>query len=280
MKISTISIVLLIGVLLSIPVFSQSIIRPFYEAMLDRGKIQAIKDFIIYYGNLDVKTIEKLSKYDVVIIEPRSAGKNQILSLKEKGTKVYGYLSVVEQNENNLEFVSLKDDWFYKVNGDTVRNDQWESWYMDLSVDGYRRFLIEQIYLHVVDKNLDGVFIDTVGDIEEFSFLENEKVAMTNGYVDLLKDIKINYEDVSIIQNWGFNIAKEYSKDYIDGIMWEGFNLSLLKEDKWSKNRFEEIKEMNIDFYMVSPIKEPVDKVVFNKDVYRYYRNIDIYDEY
>ncbi len=280
MKISTISIVLLIGVLLSIPVFSQSTIRPFYEAMLDRGKIQAIKDFIIYYGNLDVKTIEKLSKYDVVIIEPRSAGKNQILSLKEKGTKVYGYLSVVEQNENNLEFVSLKDDWFYKVNGDTVRNDQWESWYMDLSVDGYRRFLIEQIYLHVVDKNLDGVFIDTVGDIEEFSFLENEKVAMTNGYVDLLKDIKINYEDVSIIQNWGFNIAKEYSKDYIDGIMWEGFNLSLLKEDKWSKNRFEEIKEMNIDFYMVSPIKEPVDKVVFNKDVYRYYRNIDIYDEY
>lgn len=279
MKISTIYVVLLIGTLLSIPVFSQSTIKPFYEAMMERGKIRVIKDFIIYYGNLDVKTIERLSKYDVVIIEPRNANKNQILSLKEKGTKVYGYLSVVEQNENNLEFVSLKDDWFYKVNGDAVRNDQWESWYMDLSSDGYRRFLIEQVYLHITDKNLDGVFIDTVGDVEEFSFSENEKTAMINGYIELLKSMKTNYEEVSIIQNWGFNIAKEYSRDYIDGIMWEGFNFTLLIEDEWSKDRFKEIKEMNIDFYMVSPKKESNNTVHFNKNVYRYYRDIDIYDE-
>lgn len=248
-----------------------------YEINSEQEK--SIKSFVIYYGKLKDDIIYKLSKYETVILEPRNAKRNQIIKLKELGCKVLGYTSVIEQNENSIDFKSLKNDWFYKVNGRKLRNDRWQSWYMDIRNRGYQNFLMEQIFFHIVNKELDGVFLDTVGDIDDLNWKEKDKREMREAYRDFLKRIKTNYKDLKIVQNWGFQTAKEYSYEYLDGIMWEGFTFDILEKDEWSKNRFKEINDMKLDFYIVAPYEEKIDNIIFNKDIYLFVRNSEVYDE-
>ncbi|WFD11127.1 glycoside hydrolase family 66 protein [Tepidibacter hydrothermalis] len=238
----------------------------------------SIQDFIIYYGDINDKKIKELSKYSLVIIEPRNITKNQVITLKNLGVKVLGYMSVVEQNENNIEFVGLKDSWFYKPYNEKIKIYKWQSWYMDIRKKGYQNFLLEQLYLHIVDKNLDGVFLDTVGDIDDSNWRENDKKGMRENYEKFLLRIKNNYKDLEIVQNWGFETAKNYSAKHINGIMWEGFSFDLLKNDEWSQNRIKDIKDMDIDLYIVTPKKENINKNILNNKLYVHFRNSDIYD--
>ena len=110
-------------------------------------------------------------------------------------------------------------------------------------------------------------------------FSDIEKKKMIQGYMNLLNTINTNYPDMKIIQNWGINIAKEHSSSLIDGIMWEGFSYTLLDSDEWSKNRFEEIKAMDIDFYKVAYDNIKGTDLGFEKDIYHFNRETSIYDE-
>lgn len=138
---------------------------------------------------------------------------------------------------------------------------------------------MEQILLHIVNKELDGVFLDTVGDIDDLNWKEKDKREMREAYRDFLKRIKTNYKDLKIVQNWGLQTAKEYSCEYLDGIMWEGFTVDILEKDEWSRNRFKEIKDMKLDFYIVAPYEEKIDNIMFYKDIYLFVRNSEVYDE-
>jgi hypothetical protein len=222
--------------------------------------------------------MKELSKYSVVIIEPKNITKTQVITLKNLGVKVLGYISVVEQNENDIDFPVLNQSWFYKPENKKIRIDKWESWYMDIRKKGYQNFLLEQLYLQIINKNLDGVFFDTVGDIDDSNWSQLDKKTMRENYEQFLSRIKNNYKNLEIVQNWGFETAKNYSQKYIDGIMWEGFSFDLLKNDQWSQNRIKEINAMNIDFYIVTPVKENINKNPLNSKLYVYFRNSDIYD--
>jgi hypothetical protein len=237
-----------------------------------------IQNFIIYYGNINDNKMKELSKYSVVIIEPKNITKTQVITLKNLGVKVLGYISVVEQNENDIDFPVLNQSWFYKPENKKIRIDKWESWYMDIRKKGYQNFLLEQLYLQIINKNLDGVFFDTVGDIDDSNWSQLDKKTMRENYEQFLSRIKNNYKNLEIVQNWGFETAKNYSQKYIDGIMWEGFSFDLLKNDQWSQNRIKEINAMNIDFYIVTPVKENINKNPLNSKLYVYFRNSDIYD--
>jgi len=249
------------------------------KEIVEKSKTNKLENFIIYYEKLNDSIIQKLSNYDLVIIEPRNATKKQIVKLKSAGVKVLGYTSIVEQNENNMEFISLRDAWFYKPNGDKMREEQWNSWYMDIREKGYQNFLFEQIYLHIENKELDGVFFDTVGDIDDSNWKENDKTEMRKEYTKFLERIKKNYKDLEIVQNWGLYTAKNYSYKFIDGLLWEGFSFDLLEQDEWSKNKYKEIQEMNVAFYIVAPSKQKRTRRLINNKTYIYIRDKDIYDD-
>lgn len=246
---------------------------------VERNQGYDAENFIIYYGKINDTTIEKLSTYKLVIIEPRNVTKNQVIQLKQQGVKVLGYTSVVEQNENNIEFISLRNAWFYKPNGDKMRVDQWQSWYMDIRKKGYQNFLLEQIQLHVINKHLDGVFLDTVGDIDDLDWNEKHKMEMRKTYRKFLIKLKKNYKNLEIVQNWGFYTAQNFSHELIDGLMWEGFTFDLLEKDAWAKNKFREIQGMNVDFYVVAPIPQKIVRKLSNKKIYIYIRDGSIYEE-
>jgi len=273
-----ITIILLSTILVFSPLsISQSIANQ--EKITEKSETNNLGDFIIYYDKLNDSIIQKLSNYDVVIIEPRNATKEQILKLKRSGVKVLGYTSIVEQNENNMEYISLQDSWFYKPGEDKIREERWQSWYMDIRKKGYQNFLFEQIQLHIVNKELDGVFFDTVGDIDDSNWNEIDKNEMREKYAKFLKRIRKNYKDLEIVQNWGFYTAKNYSYKLIDGLMWEGFSFDLLDQDEWSQNKYKEIEQMELNFFIVAPSKQERAKCLINNKTYIYVRDKDVYDE-
>jgi len=222
--------------------------------------------------------IEKLSNYSVVIVEPRNISREQVIKLKERATIVYGYTSVIEQNENNNSFDKLQDSYFYKPSGEKIMHEKWNSFYMDIRDEKYQAFLNNEIKNEIVYKELDGVFFDTVGDIDDANWNEYDKLMMRRSYTEFLKNLKLSYKNLKIIQNWGIHTAYKHSSNYIDGIMWEGFSFELLNTDQWSKNRYSEINEMNIEFYIVSRQFEATMKLK-NKKTYVFIHSNDIYND-
>ena len=237
-----------------------------------------INPFIVYYGSFEEKKSNELMNYPVVILEARNYDKNQIDNIKSKGSKVFAYISFVEQNENNSEFSNLKDEWFYKPNNKKLRVNKWEAYYMDLSKKGYISFLRDQIIEQVINKDCDGLFIDTIGDIDEVNWNEADKILMKQSYNKFLIEIKEEF-NIEIIQNRGFDIFTEYSYKSVDGIMWENFSFSMLKSSKWAKNKFNEIKKYNKDLYIISndsTVKNS--KYKYKGKVYIFTYGTDIYD--
>jgi hypothetical protein len=213
-------------------------------------------DYIIYYGTFNENIVPQLSAYKKVMIEPRHFQADQINELKQTGALIYGYMSFVEQNGNNDEFHELSENWFYKPDGKKVHNPQWDSWIMDLREPGYRAFLIKQLHKEIVDKNLDGVLIDTIGAIDDSEWSEADKAGMREAYKGLLQQIKQENSSLKLIQNWGFNTALTVSKDLIDGFMWENFIWKNIHKDEWSKKQYEAITSTSMELYVVSPKSE------------------------
>lgn len=238
-----------------------------------------VEEYYIYYGDLNNKIIEKLKNYKVVVIEPRNATTIQINMIKENGTLVYGYTSFVEQNENNIEFQLLKNNWFYTPNGQKIKYEHWESFIMDLSKKDYQDFLIEQVNINVIDKGCDGLLIDTIGDIDDSDWSVNDKRRMREGYSNILSELTNLYPDLLIIQNWGFETINESSASYLNGVMWEEFSFNNLDNDEWVLQRFKEIEKKGLDFYIVSS-NETLEscKRKYSGDLYLFNWSTDIYN--
>ncbi len=102
-----------------------------------------------------------------------------IFQLQRTGTLVYGYINAMEGDKWNKElYHQFKEDDFYKdENGTKIYFEQWDSYMMDMTSFHYQEILMKEIEKQVVQKGLDGVFLDTVGNI---SYLQLHEQQMQN----------------------------------------------------------------------------------------------------
>ncbi|WP_422067247.1 putative glycoside hydrolase [Sporolactobacillus shoreae] len=199
------------------------------------ASMNSIKSVKVYYGEATPSAISALSKYGAVIIEPYAFSKAQVDTLKAHGTKVYGYLSVMELEDQNKGLVNDSDYFYY--HGKKYRIPQWKTYIMDLSKPHYQDILMNKVNSQIAAKDMDGVFLDTVGDIDDYFYkdpaVQNQ---FRQAYKTLLGKIKSSYPGLSLIQNWGFDTVKSTSAPYINGVMWEDFDKSVVSTDEWSQN--------------------------------------------
>ena len=212
----------------------------------------------------------------MIIVEPRMISVEEVRKLKEFGAKIFAYTSIIEQNKSNNSFELLEDSCFYIPEKERILNEKWNSYYMDIRSSKYVEFLNQEIENEILAKEFDGVFFDTVGDIDDSSWNEYDKLLMRRAYTDFLKKLKTNHKNLQVIQNWGLHTAHNHSSSFIDGIMWEGFSFDLLKSDQWSIDRYKEINEMNVDFYIVARRSEKIEQLK-NKSTYVFIHENDIY---
>lgn len=192
--------------------------------------------FKIYYGSPKTTVLNKMKDYKVMIIDPNDYTKAQIDYIKSRGTKVFGYVSIMEMNgsDQTVQPYITAEDYVYE-NGQKVYFSEWNSYLMDISRPSYQEALLKRVKTQIVDKGLDGVFYDTVDQLEGYFYKKANQPVMMAGYKQFLDKVSTLYPNLQMIQNRGFETLKAVSLPYMDAVLWENFSASL-KKDAWSQN--------------------------------------------
>lgn len=248
--------------------------------------LKNVQNYKIYYSAPTKTLLKKLTQYDIVIIEPTLYTKEQIQSIRASGTKVLGYISVMESPTWNIERMSIlqESDYFFR-NGAKVHYEEWDSYLMDITSAHYQDVLMAEMQKQVVDKGMDGVFYDTVGDIDN-EFLTSDITTYNNqlqGLLQFIKQAKAQYPNLLMVQNWGMETIK-HTASYMDGFMWEGFNYQHVLKDSWSQTQIKSLQNLqqtkNLQVMTVSTLTEAKSRDYAKKLGFLHYHARTSYDQY
>jgi polysaccharide biosynthesis protein PelA len=230
-----------------------------FAAFHAKTPLSRVSDYKIYYGESNDEIVDKLGSYDLAIIEPHEFTREQVTKVKDAGTITLGYISIMELENWNEGFIEkVQETDYYHTNNERMYIKKWDTYVMDISNPHYRQIILEEVQEEISSKGFDGIFLDTVGDIDDF-FLKKPKELqkLRNGYLTLLKEIKKQNKQLILVQNWGFDTYKNASNPYIDGILWENFSKNRNQHDPWSQNWIKyfntEQKKGNLAVFTVSP---------------------------
>lgn len=193
------------------------------------------KNYGVFIG-MAPEHMEKLYDYEKVVIDAAYFSKAQIDTLHEKGVSVYSYI-----NLGSIE--NFRDYYGDFVNITLSDYDNWpEERWIDVSNKKWQDFFINTMAQALVDKGIDGFFIDNV---DVYYLYPTE--AMYNGIKDVLLGLKKTYNNIPIIINGGYEfIETSLEKDLdlttmLDGVNQESvFTTIDFKHNRLTKNTMEE----------------------------------------
>jgi endo-alpha-1,4-polygalactosaminidase (GH114 family) len=206
--------------------------------MFLHGALFRVDSFQIFYGHPDQAKLEELSQQDAAIIEPTAFTKNQMTFLQKENVLLFGYVSLMQLENWNKE---LKTDIipsdYWMQGGERLYLPEWDTYVMNISEKHYRDVLMRKIRTEISEKHMDGIFFDTVDDLDYY-FQDDPAAekAMRTGYKLLLDEVKTAFPNLLIIQNRGFDSYKAVSRKKVDGVLWEGFDKQELKTSEWARN--------------------------------------------
>jgi len=209
--------------------------------------LNKMKSYKVFYDEPTKKIMDQMAAYDVVIVEPLYYTKEMVKEIQAKGVKLYAYVSVMESdswNKNRMGKIK-KEDYYYR-NGKKVYFEEWDSYLMNLTSEHYQNVLFEEIQQQGISKGFNGIFLDTVGDIDDQFYYTNkaEYKKQAKSFVLLMDRVIKKHGDVSFIQNWGINLFRDYTHIYMDGMMWEDFEPRNISNDDWAKDRLKDLKTL------------------------------------
>ncbi|MCP2035271.1 endo-alpha-1,4-polygalactosaminidase (GH114 family) [Planomicrobium sp. HSC-17F08] len=202
------------------------------------GTLFRVDSFHIFYGRPTQDKLEELAQQDAAIIEPTAFTKKQIAFLQNEDVLLFGYVSLIQlENWNDELKKNIVPSDYWMQEGERLYISDWDTYVMDISEKHYRDVLMHKIRTEINEKQMDGIFLDTVDDLDYY-FRDDPvtQKAMRTGYKQLLEEIKTAYPDLLIIQNRGFESYKAVSREKVDGILWEGFNKQELNKNHWAQN--------------------------------------------
>lgn len=195
-----------------------------------------IRQFQIYYGPVTPSVQNALRGQDLLILEPRHVDAKTVRTLQEAGSLVIGYLSVMETPAWNVERCQqLRPHDSLLIDGRTVEFPAWNSQLMDLRQLSYQSLLLQEVLDLILVKGMDGVFLDTVGDLEEYVPAGRLREALMHAYVDFLKRLRTLAPEVCLIQNRGFGTLP-LAATALQGVLWEDWRGDLV-QDAWVQAR-------------------------------------------
>ncbi|MBN6186790.1 endo alpha-1,4 polygalactosaminidase [Aneurinibacillus sp. BA2021] len=204
---------------------------------------QNVTSYKIFYGKPTTRIFSEMKNYNLVIVEPYQYTKAEVERIKKGGTMVIGYVSAMEVaawNQTLLNKCEPAD--FFLRNNEKVHFTEWDSYLMDITSPHYQQVLLDEVRNQVAAKGFDGVFLDTVGDIDDQH--GNDPVMLTLqqfGMATVMSEIKAQFPGLYLIQNWGFGTLANYTAPYVDGFMWENFEYTVVAKDQWAQDRIAEL---------------------------------------
>nr|WP_303244044.1 endo alpha-1,4 polygalactosaminidase [uncultured Cellulosilyticum sp.] len=226
---------------------------------------------------MEPKDMEKLYTYEEVVIDAAYFTKTDIETLHQNGVTVYSYI-----NLGSIEnFRDYYDD-FVSLTLSDYENWPEERW-IDVSNPKWQNFFIHTMAKELVEKGIDGLFIDNV-DIYYLYHTE----AMYNGIKETLLGLKKTYDNIPIIINGGYEFIETSLENeldlttLIDGINQESVFAAIdfenncltkntLEERMQLLDYFERVHEKGVAIYIIEYTKSNA----LIKELQSYYAKTD-----
>ncbi len=190
-----------------------------------------IRNFVLYYG---YKKHEELAEYDLIIIEAGAHSIEDLKKIRSKKSKTVAYMSFVEIIPGAMMLSKLEDDDFLKdEKNERLMNYDFGNYIVDIRASIWREYILDKISELIEVLGYDGIFIDTITNIERNDLLWRYNFDLHKSYEALLRDIREKYPEIILIQNNGFNSLIDYSWKYIDYLCWENPPVTVVECKSW-----------------------------------------------
>ena len=178
----------------------------------------------LYYGNWRPDMVDRLVA-DLVVVDPAALGGKAdevIAAFKARGCRVVGYLSCFEVAKWHRYLPRVKEEWRVKVDG-----KNWVPWganeAISLAEPEWRDMLVSLMKSEVFDHGCEGVFMDTLADLDNPSLPEEERVRQLDGLGKFAAAFRAAYPDKLFIANWTLQRSLPPLAPYINAVCWEDF---------------------------------------------------------
>lgn len=174
---------------------------------LERNSLVNSTPFGVCYAKV---TPQQVSEYEMVVIEPDFFSKPEMDALKATGTKIIAYTTLGEIDPNRWYFPMMEARGFIGI------NQNWGSSYVDLSDSVNRSIILDKVIPEIIVKGVDGIFLDTIDAVAPYT----ERSYLEPYMVELIKEIRIRYPELIIIQNAGLFLLDE-TNSFVDAVLVE-----------------------------------------------------------
>ena len=174
-----------------------------------------ISSFAVYYGFGREK---ELSQYGLAIIDPAGHDKSAVDNLKKSSTLAVAYLSFLELSPENKALPMMSEKDFLYQNGQPLKNIEYNNLLADFCSDKWQKILFERISELYLGFGYDGIFIDTLADIEYFDMSELMRSEQLSAVIAFLRRVRARFPELILLQNNGTEFIYNYTAELIDGI--------------------------------------------------------------
>ncbi len=185
--------------------------------MRRENRLHGIKNFTVYYG---YGKEDQLASYDLLVLEPKARMPQDIYALKRTGSTVVAYLSAVEVSSDDELFSALGEEDILRSKDDPLINKEYGTHYMDIASPKVQNLLLYRVE-DILKSGYDGIFLDTLDDIEYLNISREKQKAMLAGAGRVAKEIRRLFADSVLVQNNGLLQVCDYTHAYIDAICFE-----------------------------------------------------------
>ncbi len=238
-----------------------------------KDKFLNAKNFTVFYGKGSLK---ELSGYDIAIIEPMAQDISSIRQLRNSGKIVLAYLSVMEIRPEQAEFKLHKEN-LLKIDDEYIVNHEFKTYYADLRAKDWMRHLYRKVEIYLTEYGCDGIFLDTIGNLEDYRIPVNMKYILIEEAIGFLEKIKTHFPNSILVQNNGMGLLLNYTKTLIDGVCWENTSFKRGIIGKFNRLITRKLKrlraEYNTSIFLLTEESSQTEKITrfANRNGFLYY---------
>ncbi len=224
------------------------------QALAANGKYATQNKSIAFYY-ADQVPVEELMMFDQVVVEPTYMSAQNLKALTDAGVEVLAYISIGEVRRQRPWYKQLDQSWIIG------KNKNWDSEIVDLSNEGWHRFVQNKRIAPLLKQGFSGVFLDT---LDSFHLLTKEHDVETQrrGLAQLIQGIHQQFPDIKMLLNRGFDVVADVH-DVVHGVVaeslfqtWNGSTNNFVAVEnpahQWLKNKLQSIQQQyHLPIYVI-----------------------------
>lgn len=217
-------------------------------------------------------------------MEPEGQTESDLKLMREANTLVLAYVSIMELGDFHPLFSRLEPDDFLVVHGKNVYKEAYRTYVLNLTSKRWRGLLLHHIGRLLLKAGYDGIFMDTIGDVESPELPAVERDGQMQAAAELVKDIRRAFPEHVLVQNNGLEALCTLTAPYLDGLCWENPPFARKESMDWCHAVLERTLHLQTEFGLrvlllheenllqTNPAAGVVAQTTANKHHFLYYR--------